>query len=104
MSIRIDKDKCIRCGKCIKVCPGSLIYKDEDKKAYIKYEDSCWGCTACLKECGSSAITYFLGNDIGGAGGAMKVKRDGQYWQWEITDNEDNKHVVRINTKESNKY
>ena len=63
MSIRIDKDKCIRCGKCIKVCPGSLIYKDEDKKAYIKYEDSCWGCTACLKECGSSAITYFLGRE-----------------------------------------
>ncbi|GFP78122.1 4Fe-4S dicluster domain-containing protein [Clostridium fungisolvens] len=104
MSIRIDKEKCIRCGKCIKVCPGSLIYKDEDKKAYIKYEDACWGCTACLKECGSSAITYFLGNDIGGAGGAMQVKRDGQYWQWEITDTEDNKHIVRINTKESNKY
>ena len=37
MSIIIDKDKCRKCGKCTEVCPGSLIKKDEDGKAFIKY-------------------------------------------------------------------
>ena len=37
MSIMIDKSKCIGCGKCCMVCPGSLIKKDGDNKAFIKY-------------------------------------------------------------------
>ena len=36
MSIMIDKQKCKGCGLCTDVCPGSLIYQDDDKKAYIK--------------------------------------------------------------------
>lgn len=104
MSIRIDKDKCVGCSKCTKVCPGSLIYQDEAKKAYIKYEDQCWGCTACLKECGFGAIQYYLGKDIGGAGGFMTTSKEEQHWQWEITDVNGKVHKVRINTKESNKY
>ncbi|AKN34156.1 adenylylsulfate reductase [Clostridium carboxidivorans P7] len=104
MSIKIDKDKCIKCGKCIKVCPGSLIYADENKKAFIKYEDECWGCTACLKECGVSAIKYFLGEDIGGRGGSMTVNKGKDFWQWNITDGNGKVHWVKINTKESNKY
>lgn len=104
MSIKIDKNKCVGCGKCIKVCPGSLIYGDENKKAYIKYEDECWGCTACLKECSTSAIRYFLGEDIGGAGGSMTVTKGNDFWKWDITDSKGKIHIVKINTKESNKY
>ena len=48
MSISIDKDKCIGCGKCRNVCPGTLIKMDENKKAYIKYPKDCWGCTSCI--------------------------------------------------------
>jgi len=104
MSIRIDKDKCVGCSKCTKVCPGSLIYQDEDKKAYIKYEDECWGCTACLKECKTGAIKYFLGKDIGGDSGELVVVKDGKFWRWDITDVNGEVHTVRINTKESNNY
>lgn len=104
MSIRIDKDKCSGCSKCTKVCPGSLIYQDENRKAYIKYEEECWGCTACLKECNFRAIEYFLGKDIGGAGGTMVTVKEGEFWQWEITDHRGKVHKVRINTKESNSY
>lgn len=45
MSIAIDKQKCIGCGKCRNVCPGSLIKLDSDNRAYIKYPKDCWGCT-----------------------------------------------------------
>ncbi|HAM06602.1 MAG TPA: adenylylsulfate reductase, partial [Ruminococcaceae bacterium] len=51
MSIAIDKQKCIGCGRCRNVCPGSLIKLDSDNRAYIKYPKDCWGCTSCIKEC-----------------------------------------------------
>lgn len=104
MSIKIEKEKCIGCGKCIKICPGNLIYKDENKKAFIKYDDQCWGCTACLKECSSFAIRYFLGNDIKGNGGTLTVKKEGAFWSWKIKDVKGKFHTVKVNTKESNKY
>ena len=35
MSIMIDRSKCVGCGKCHEVCPGTLIKLDENKRAYI---------------------------------------------------------------------
>lgn len=49
MSIQINKLKCVGCGKCIEACPGNLIKKDIDGKAFIKHVKDCWGCTSCLK-------------------------------------------------------
>ena len=51
MSIMIEKQKCKGCGLCTEVCPGSLIYQGDDKKAYIRYPKDCWGCASCIKEC-----------------------------------------------------
>ena len=51
MSIAIDSMKCRACGKCLDVCPGSLIVRGEDKKAVIRYPKDCWGCASCIKEC-----------------------------------------------------
>ncbi|MDP4145585.1 MAG: ferredoxin family protein [Bacillota bacterium] len=104
MSIKIDKDKCVRCGKCLEVCPGSLIYKDENGKAYIKYENNCWGCTACLKECGVHAIKYYLGADIGGNGGYLYTEGNKEYLNWHIVDKDGEEQIITINRKESNKY
>ena len=74
MSIRINKNKCVGCKRCLDVCPGSLIKTDATGKAYIKYPKDCWGCTSCLKECKTGAIAFFLGADIGGMGSEMKAK------------------------------
>ena len=73
MSIRINKNKCVGCKRCLDVCPGSLIKTDATGKAYIKYPKDCWGCTSCLKECKTGAIAFFLGADIGGMGSEMTV-------------------------------
>lgn len=104
MSIAIDKSKCTGCGRCCNICPGTLIRKDIDGKAYIRYPKDCWGCTSCIKECPVYAISFFLGADMGGKGSKVHTeKRDGLiHWiiepdQGEITD-------ITVNPKESNKY
>lgn len=104
MSIRIRKETCIKCGKCLEVCPGSLIYRDSEGKAYIKYEKNCWGCTACLKECPVKAIEYYLGEDIGGKGAYLYVNKQKEDLHWHIVDKNGNEKVITTNRKESNKY
>ncbi|RCX17253.1 dissimilatory adenylylsulfate reductase beta subunit [Anaerobacterium chartisolvens] len=104
MSITIDTSKCTGCGKCIRVCPGTLLYKDKNGKAESRYPRDCWGCTACLKECLYGAVSYFLGADIGGMGSTLHTKRDGHFLHWHIAGAEGEERVITINQKESNKY
>ncbi len=104
MSIRIDTEKCTGCGKCIRVCPGTLLYKNKSGKAESRYPKDCWGCTACLKECSYGAVSYFLGADIGGRGSTMYTKRDGHFLHWHIVKADGEEKVITINQKESNRY
>jgi len=104
MSIKISQQLCIGCGKCLDVCPGDLIHRDESGKSYIKYPQDCWGCTSCLKECETGAIKYYLGADIGGLGGYLVTKRDGDRLHWTICKADGKEVVVTINQKEANQY
>lgn len=104
MSIKIDQDRCTGCGKCLEVCPGSLLSKNEDTKAYIRYPRDCWGCTACLKECLAGAISYYLGADIGGKGTTLYTKREKHLLHWHVVKADGDEHVITINQQESNKY
>lgn len=103
MSIAIDRNKCIGCGRCSLVCPGSLI-KTENKKAYIKYPKDCWGCTSCIKECPVNAVKFFLGADIGGMGSLVHTEKKGDILNWIIERLDGTKTEIKINQKESNKY
>ncbi|SDF15018.1 4Fe-4S binding protein [Sporolituus thermophilus] len=51
----VDKDKCIGCGICSKVCPAETIAVKE-RKAEIDL-DHCRGCGACNQRCPVYAIT-----------------------------------------------
>lgn len=64
MSIFIDKEKCKKCGKCAAVCPGSLIGKNPDGTACMRYPKDCWGCSSCIKECKFGAIAYTLAQTL----------------------------------------
>ncbi len=58
--IRIDADKCVRCDLCDWMCPGDVIYKDEEKRdalPSIRYPDECWYCGLCQSICPAAAIT-----------------------------------------------
>lgn len=103
MSIAIDKSKCVGCRRCLEVCPGNLI-KIQDGKAAITRPQDCWGCTSCLKECKTCAISFFLGADIGGKGSVLSVSEKGDIREWTVTAPDGTTKSIEINTKESNKY
>lgn len=103
MSIRIDKDKCLKCGRCAAICPGGLIVLNEEKKAFIKYPKDCWGCAACLKECKEGAIRYFLGADIGGKGAYLYTRDEQDFLHWFIVKDGSQQRMT-LKKRESNKY
>lgn len=104
MSIAINKQKCVGCGRCQNVCPGSLIKIDESGKAYIKYPKDCWGCTSCIKECPVHAINFYLGADIGGMGSMVHTEKSGDILSWIIEKPHGDNIKIDINQRESNKY
>ncbi len=58
--IRIDEKLCIRCNLCDWICPGDIIYKEEDNKKtmpVVAYPDECWYCGLCQSTCPTDAIT-----------------------------------------------
>jgi len=54
--MKIEEEKCISCGKCMKVCPAVAIAKEE-KKFSITTND-CLVCRACVEACPVDAIAY----------------------------------------------
>ena len=58
----VDKEKCIGCKKCSKVCPGGLIFINDDNKAEIVNLsefgwNGCWKCEHCMAVCPVGAIS-----------------------------------------------
>ena len=55
----INKDSCVKCGKCIKSCPIDAISKKiENGKEIIEIdEDRCLGCGVCVRNCPKKCIT-----------------------------------------------
>jgi adenylylsulfate reductase subunit B len=105
MSIKIEKEKCIGCGKCTLVCPGSLLKIDDENKSNIKYPKDCWGCTACVKECPVAAIKFYLEKDVGGKGAYLYVsEEENSLLNWHIFDKEGKEQLITIDRKDSNKY
>ncbi|MDO4168623.1 MAG: ferredoxin family protein [Lachnospiraceae bacterium] len=104
MSIQILKNSCVGCGKCIEACPGNLIKKDKEGKAYIRHEKDCWGCTSCVKECMVHAIEFYLGADVGGAGSTLTVEKKGDLNLWKIKDVNGIVRTIEVNQKDANKY
>ena len=54
--MKIDEQKCISCGKCMKVCPSVAITKEGKK--YSITNNACLVCRACAESCPVEAITY----------------------------------------------
>ena len=61
---KVDKSKCIKCGKCRNVCSGMVIEYDKDGYPYMKEFErfgwrGCWRCQHCLAVCPQGAISIF---------------------------------------------
>ncbi len=53
---RIDIEKCIGCGVCIKKCQFDAIAREKKKKIVINYQ-KCMGCGACISSCKAGALS-----------------------------------------------
>lgn len=53
--IKWDEEKCIHCGRCVRVCNFDAFYFDENKKVHYDAE-KCWECTICAPNCSKEVI------------------------------------------------
>ncbi|MGN6715351.1 4Fe-4S dicluster domain-containing protein [Anaerocolumna jejuensis] len=104
MSIEISKEICIGCGQCAQICPGTLIRLGDAGKAFISHAERCWGCASCVKECPVQAIAMFLGEDAGGLGGRLTVRRENTLLHWIITIPDGEKQIITLDSRDANKY
>jgi ferredoxin-type protein NapH len=68
VDIRIDPDKCVKCGACIRVCPTFSM--DEAKLAAGRTALSCMKCGKCVDACPKGAISYHVKGTPAGTGGS----------------------------------
>lgn len=52
----VDRDVCVACGCCVKVCPTSAIAIYKGIAAQVDWA-RCVGCGKCARECPASIIT-----------------------------------------------
>ena len=60
MSIAIDKNKCIGCGKCVELCPINNLSLKEGKSTS---NNRCTMCYRCISLCPVKAITC-VGDEV----------------------------------------
>lgn len=56
--IKANKDKCIKCNKCIEICPFSVLEKKDDGFPGVVEGKICIKCMHCAATCPVDAITY----------------------------------------------
>ncbi len=68
--VRIDKNKCIKCKKCINECPVLSITEKSLENGSTGF--TCTKCGKCIDICPQNAISYHIkGTPIGGKVGAI---------------------------------
>ncbi len=59
-TLRVDEEKCVRCGMCLEVCPHAVLSLNGGK-VKIEDRDACMECGACARNCPTGAITVKSG-------------------------------------------
>jgi len=55
VTLALDHEKCIGCGRCIEVCPHG-VFSLADGKAAVADRDACMECGACARNCPVNAL------------------------------------------------
>jgi Nif-specific ferredoxin III len=61
----VDGDRCIGCGRCVKICAHGVLApreadEEESAKMFVTVEnpDDCIGCEACGRTCKKEAFSF----------------------------------------------
>jgi len=103
VSVYVESDKCVGCGRCTEVCPGNLMVL-RNSKAEVRDVRDCWGCTACVKECPKHAIFYYLAADLGGAGGKLYAEDSKDTLTWRMQWPNGREESILVDKRKSNEY
>lgn len=58
-TIQIDKESCIKCGKCAQVCPSDIMIRNEQTKEIdLVHTDQCIACGHCVDVCPTSSVIH----------------------------------------------
>ena len=62
LKLSVDLEKCVRCGKCARVCPTDAIMVDED---IFRVDSSlCNGCGRCVDGCRETALSLKKNQEV----------------------------------------
>ena len=61
IDLQIDRERCIRCGRCVRICPSGLFVDDaQQKRVSVVEPERCIGCGHCVAICPQEAIVHSL--------------------------------------------
>jgi NAD-dependent dihydropyrimidine dehydrogenase PreA subunit len=60
VTLELNGEKCINCGRCREVCPHGVFGIDSGK-VKIENRDGCMECGACSRNCPIGAVTVRAG-------------------------------------------
>lgn len=52
----VEREKCIHCGSCERLCPAGVIRMEEGFPVWKK--ESCYACMSCLNRCPAEAVQF----------------------------------------------
>ena len=59
IEVTINQNTCIKCGKCVRICPSELFNTTaEEKQVCVKNLESCIRCGHCVAVCPTEAIAH----------------------------------------------
>ena len=57
--VKVNESSCIKCGKCIRVCPAEVFAVEDGSKAvFAKRERNCISCGHCVAICPTESISH----------------------------------------------
>lgn len=58
MPPKINEDKCVGCGACVKQCPMNVLELGDDHKSKVAKPNNCVECRACEAACPVKAVSF----------------------------------------------
>lgn len=68
-----NKDECVFCGLCAKVCPADALKVDRKSKTWELDADACVKCGACIDKCPKKSLSFGASSDAAPAAPAEPV-------------------------------